>query len=69
MKSDNSIEVNNVKKSFKVYLDKGSTMKERVLFKNRRRYEQRDVLKGVSFEIKKGAFLRAPSHHHWLFRT
>ena len=54
MKSDNSIEVNNVKKSFKVYLDKGSTMKERVLFKNRRRYEQRDVLKGVSFEIKKG---------------
>ena len=33
MKAENAIEVRNVCKSFKVYLDKGATLKERVIFK------------------------------------
>ena len=54
MKAGNAIEVSNVTKMFKVYLDKGYTMKEKVLFRNRRRYEERRVLDGISFSVKKG---------------
>lgn len=54
MLSENSIEVTNITKSFKVYLDKGSTLKEKVLFRNRRKYEKREVLKGITFAVKKG---------------
>lgn len=54
MKPGNSIEVNNVKKKFKVYYDKGSSLKEKILFRDRNRYEERWVLKGISFEVKKG---------------
>jgi ABC-2 type transport system ATP-binding protein len=48
------IKVDNVYKSFKVYYDKGSTLKERILFKNRNRHDVHEVLKGVSLSIKKG---------------
>lgn len=54
MNPENAIEVRNVQKKFKVYLDKGTSMKEKVLFRNRNRYEERWVLKGISFDIKKG---------------
>ena len=54
MKPENAIEVKNVKKKFKVYLDKGSQLKERILFRGRNRYEERWVLDDVSFEVKKG---------------
>jgi ABC-2 type transport system ATP-binding protein len=54
MKNENAIEVRNVKKRFKVYFDKGRSIKEKVLFRNRNRYEIRWVLNGVSFDIKKG---------------
>lgn len=54
MNSSNSIEVRNVKKSFKVFYDKGFELKEKILFKNRNKYEKREVLKGISFDIKKG---------------
>lgn len=54
MKSEYAIEVNNITKSFKVYLDKGRTIKEKILFQKRRRYEERMVLKGISFQVKKG---------------
>ncbi len=49
-----AIRVENITKRFKVYLDKGVYLKERVLFKNRNRYEERNVLRGISFEVKKG---------------
>ena len=49
-----AIEVNNITKKFRVYLDKGSTMKEKVLFQNRRKYEERTVLNGISFNVDKG---------------
>lgn len=53
MKSGNAIEVKGIKKTFKVYLDKGYTLKDKILFKNRRKYENRIVLDGIDFEIKK----------------
>ena len=49
-----AIEVQNITKSFKIYLDKGSQLKERVLFRGRNRYEERKVLKGISFQIPRG---------------
>ena len=48
------IRVNDVHKKFRVYYDKGATLKEKTLFKNRNRYEDRWVLKGISFELNKG---------------
>ena len=48
------IRVRNVKKYFKVYPDKGKTFKDKVLFHKRNRYELREVLKGVSFDVKRG---------------
>lgn len=53
-KVENAIEVRDIKKAFKVYYDKGSQLKERLLFRSRNRYEKREVLKGISFEVKKG---------------
>ncbi len=50
----NVIEVKDVKKKFKIYYDKGESLKEKVLFKKRSRYDERWVLNGVSFDIKKG---------------
>ena len=44
MKPGNAIEAINVKKRFKVYLDKGSSMKEKLLFRSRNRHEDRWVL-------------------------
>lgn len=48
------IKINDVYKSFKIYYDKGSTLKEKLLFKNRNRHEVHEVLKGVSLSINKG---------------
>ncbi len=50
----NAIEVHDITKKFKVYLDKGNQLKERLLFRNRNRYEERWVLNGISFNVKKG---------------
>lgn len=54
MGTEYSIEVNQITKSFKIYIDKGKTLKESTLFKKRRSFEKREVLKGISFRIKKG---------------
>ena len=48
------ISVKDVHKSFKVYYDKGTSLKEKMLFWKRNRHEVRQVLKGVSFDIHKG---------------
>lgn len=54
MKAENAIEVHNVVKKFRVYLDRGYTLKEIALFKKRRKFEERVVLNDISFEVKKG---------------
>lgn len=48
------IDVNNVYKSFRVYFDKGSMLKERFVNPGRSKYENRDILNGISFQIHKG---------------
>ena len=53
-----AISVDNVEKSFKIYKDKGFTLKERVLFfKSRNAYVKNNILKGISFNIEKGDIL------------
>ena len=52
--SNLAIEVKNVYKSFNVYYDKANTLKEKLLFFNRRKKEQRQVLKDINLEINKG---------------
>lgn len=56
-KDDYVIEVNNITKSFKVYSDKGHTIKEKIISKKRRQYEKNQVLQGISFNVKKGETL------------
>ena len=63
MKETNAIEVHNLKKMFKVYYDKGSQLKEKLLFKKRNRYEERWVLKGIDFEVKKGEAVGLIGHN------
>ena len=63
MKPGNAIEVKDIKKKFKVYLDKGSQLKERILFRNRNRYEERWVLNGISFEVKEGEAIGLIGHN------
>ncbi|SHK68125.1 ABC-2 type transport system ATP-binding protein [Anaerocolumna jejuensis DSM 15929] len=63
MNSENSIEVKNVKKKFKVYYDKGRSLKERILFRNRNHYEERWVLNGISINIKKGEAVGLIGHN------
>ena len=63
MQADVAIEVRNISKKFRVYLDKGSTMKEKVLFRNRRKYEERMVLDGISFSVKKGEAVGLIGHN------
>ena len=52
--NDIAIHVEHVSKKFKVFFDKGIYLKERVLHRSRNRYEVRNVLKDVSFDVKKG---------------
>ena len=49
-----AIEVQDVYKTFDVYLDKANSIKEILLFWKRNRKEIREVLKGINLNIKKG---------------
>ena len=51
---DYAIEVQEVYKTFNVYLDKANSLKEKMLFWKRNRKEVRQVLKGINLNIKKG---------------
>lgn len=48
------IEVNNVYKNFRVYFDKGSMLKEQFVNPGRSRYEEREILRGISFKVYRG---------------
>lgn len=52
--NENAIEVKNVTKSFKLFYDKPTTLKERLVFWNRKKAEKRTVLKDINLDIKKG---------------
>lgn len=49
-----AIQVHDVAKRFKIYYDRNRTLKERLLFRKRNRYDERWVLKDVSFDIEQG---------------
>ena len=56
--SDNiAIKVKGISKSFKIYHDHGKTLKELSLFSSRRKYDKREVIKDVSFQVEKGKAL------------
>lgn len=63
MQPENAIEVRDLTKKFKVYMDKGSQLKERVLFRKRNRYEERWVLNGISFNVRKGEAVGLIGHN------
>ena len=48
------IDVNDVFKNFRVYFDKGSMLKEQFVNPGRSRYEEREILRGISFKVYKG---------------
>ena len=52
--NDIAIKVDNVTKSFKLFYDKPSTLKERLVFWNRKKADEHVVLKDVSLNVKKG---------------
>jgi len=62
-RNETAIEVNNITKHFRVYPDKGAQLKERLLFRKRSRFEIREVLKGISFEVKKGEAVGLIGHN------
>lgn len=63
MNTGYAIEVNHVSKSFKVYLDKGNQLKEKILFHKRNQHENRTVLKDISFKVKKGEGIGLVGHN------
>lgn len=54
MDIENAIVVDNITKSFKVYLDRSDDAKSFFLHRGRRKYENRNVIRGISFTVKKG---------------
>lgn len=54
MNREIAISVRDIKKSFKVYYDRNKTLKDILAMPGRGRQERREVLKGISFQVKKG---------------
>lgn len=54
MRKENAIEVKNMTKTFKLFYDKPSTLKERLVFWNHKKAETRTVLDNINLDIKKG---------------
>ena len=53
-KEENRIIVENVYKSFNIYMDKANSLKEKLLFWNRNKREKREVLKNINLTINDG---------------
>lgn len=63
MNIEHAIEVRDITKKFKIFFDKGHTLKEKTMFRSRRAYQIRDVLRGISFEVKKGEAIGLIGHN------
>ncbi len=63
MDTDVVIKVSHLKKGFRVYQDKGSTIKEKIVSSRRRKYEMREVLKDINFSVKKGEAVGLIGHN------
>ena len=60
---ENAIEVSDITKKFRIYFDKGALLKEKVIFRSRNKYEERWVLKGISFQVRKGEAIGLIGHN------
>ena len=49
-----AIEIQNLKKSFRIYTDRGQSLKEKLLSADRRRYQKRTVMDGISLTVAPG---------------
>lgn len=63
MGNDIAIKVSDVYKSFRVYNDRGYSFKEMILFSQRRKYENHDVIKGISFDVQRGEAIGLVGHN------
>lgn len=54
MDQKNVIEIKNLTKSFKLFYDKPTTLKERIVFWNKKKADERVILNDISLNIKKG---------------
>lgn len=53
-KEEYAIKIENLTKEFKLFYDKPTTLKERLVFWNRKKEDSRTVLKNINLNIKKG---------------
>lgn len=63
MQNDIAISVKNVSKSFKLFFDRGYSLKEAILFSKRRKYERHTVLDDISFDVKRGEAVGLIGHN------
>ncbi len=61
--SDYSIEIKDVYKHFRVYKDKGTELKDKILFRHRNNYTEHKVLNGVNINIKRGEAVGFVGHN------
>ena len=63
MGNEHVIEVSHISKRFKTYYDKGYNLKEKIIFKNRNRFEWHSVLEDISFQVDKGEAVALIGHN------
>ena len=63
MEEGNVIEVRNVSKKFRVYSDRGHSLKEKMLSLRRNRYEEKQVIKDISFDVRRGESIGLIGHN------
>lgn len=61
--SSYSIEITDVYKHFRVYKDKGTELKDKILFRHRNNYTEHKVLNGVNINIKPGEAVGFVGHN------
>ena len=61
--NENAIEVKNVSKCFRIYPDKGYSLRDKLLFWKRNKYKKLQVLQDISFSISKGEAVGLIGHN------
>lgn len=63
MEEGNVIEVRNVSKKFRVYSDRGHSLKEKSLSLKRNKYEEKRVIRDISFDVRRGESIGLIGHN------